>query len=189
MANATGRFLDLITGTVKVGVSASTIVIGEITSRSVTVARVVFPGGFAEGPLDAIERQVGRRQNEARRSGQESRVDVANAAESVLNRVVVEVVEMLDMEQLIDHVPINKVVARVDLPGVIEEIDLSGIVREATKGLGGETLDTARTGFMAMDLWSARLVDRVLRRNGPRDLALGRSGIARPETLSTEVPP
>jgi hypothetical protein len=173
------RIFDLITGTARVGVNASALVAGEITSRTVKLARVVLPAGIAEGPLEAIERQVGRRQNEARRSEQQGLDDVTKAAESVLNRVVVEIVDMLDMEQLIDHVPINQVVARIDLPAVIDEIDLSGIVREGTKGLGGETLDSARTGLMAMDQWSARLVDRVLRRKEPRHLRYSRESASR----------
>ena len=112
---------------------------------------------------------------------------MAEAAESVLNRVVVGVVDMLDMEQLIDHVPINKVVARVDLPGVIDEIDLVGVIRESTTGLGAETLDASRAGLMAMDLWSARLVDRILRRKEPRNLAVPGNGIARPLSAKPEV--
>ena len=92
----------------------------------------------------------------------------------MLNRVVVEIVDMLDMEQLIDHVPIDRVVARIDLPAVIDEIDLSGVVREATTGLGGETLDGIRSGLMAVDVWSARLVDKVLRRKQARNLDLPR---------------
>jgi hypothetical protein len=171
------RIFDLITGTAKVGVSVSAVVVGEVTSRTVKLVRAVVPAGIGEGPLQAIERHVGHRQDEARRSEQQSRDDVTKAAESVLNRVVVEIVDMLDMEQLIDHVPINRVVARIDLPAVIDEIDLSGIVREGTKGLGGETLDSARSGLMAVDLWSARLVDRILRRKEPRDLSAKWNGM------------
>jgi hypothetical protein len=91
------------------------------------------------------------------------------------------------MEQLIDHVPINKVVARVDLPGVIDEIDLAGVIREATTGLGAETLDASRAGLMSMDLWSARLVDKILRRKEPRDLSVRWSGVARPASATHEV--
>ena len=181
------RIFDLITGTARVGVSASALVAGEISSKSVKLARVVLPAGIANGPLEAFERQVGRRQNEARRSEQQNLDDVTKAAESVLNRVVVEVVDMLDMEQLIDHVPINRVVARIDLPEVIDEIDLSGIVREATKGLGGETLDSARVGLMAMDQWSARLVDKILRRKVSRDSFITSETQERPDTAAPEV--
>jgi hypothetical protein len=181
------RIFDLITGTARAGASASALVVGEITNRSVKLARVVLPAGIAEGPLEAIERQVGRRQEEARRTEQQSLDGVSKAAESVLNRVVVEIVDMLDMEQLIDHVPINRVVARIDLPEVIDEIDLSGIIREGTKGLGGETLDGARAGLMAMDQWSARLVDKVLRRKEPRDLAV--TSESQPEPATPEVLP
>jgi hypothetical protein len=185
--HAGSRIVDLITGTAKVGIGAAAIVAGEITSRSVGIARIVVPASIAEGPLDVVERHLGRRQDEARKSERENRENVAEAAESVLNRVVVGVVDMLDMEQLIDHVPINKVVARVDLPGVIDEIDLAGVIRESTTGLGAETLDASRAGLMAMDLWSARLVDRILRRREPRDLVVrrvARSDGAKPEVIS-----
>jgi len=112
---------------------------------------------------------------------------MTEAAESVLNRVVVEIIDLLDMEQLIDHVPINRVVARVDLPAVVDEIDLSGIIREGTKGLGGETLDSARVGLMAMDQWSAGLVDKILRRREPRDLSTSWNRTEPREASSPEV--
>jgi hypothetical protein len=185
--NASSRIIDLITGTVKVGVGAATLVAVEITSRSISVTRGVLPASIADGPLDAVERHLGRRQGEAHRSERENRDNVAEAAESVLNRVVVGVVDMLDMEQLIDHVPINKVVARVDLPGVIDEIDLAGVIRESTAGLGAETLDASRSGLMAMDLWSARLVDTILRRKQPRDLAVRRNGNVASASLKPEI--
>jgi hypothetical protein len=181
------RILDLMTGIAKVGVGAATLVAVEVTSRSIGIARVVLPPSIAEGPLDTVERHLGRRQGEVHRSERENRDNVAEAAESVLNRMVVGVVDMLDMEQLIDHVPINKVVARVDLPGVIDEIDLAGVIRESTTGLGAETLDGSRAGLMALDLWSARLVDRILRRKEPRDLAVRWDGIARPQSARPEI--
>jgi hypothetical protein len=186
-SSAGSRIVDLIAGTAKVGPGAATLAAVEITSRSIRMARVVVPASISDGPLDAVERLLGRRQGEAHRSERENRDNVAEAAESVLNRVVVGVVDMLDMEQLIDHVPINKVVARVDLPGVIDEIDLAGVIRESTTGLGAETLDASRAGLMAMDLWSARLVDRLLRRKEPRDLAVRWNGIARAESVKPEV--
>ena len=181
--NAGSRIVDLITATAKVGIDAATLATVEITSRSIKIVRVVVPS-IAEGPLDTVERHLGRRQGETHRNERENRDNVAEAAESVLNRVVVGVVDMLDMEQLIDHVPINKVVARVDLPGVIDEIDLAGVIRESTTGLGAETLNASRAGLMAMDLWSARLIDKVLRRKGPRDLAVRRHDNARPESAT-----
>jgi hypothetical protein len=186
-SNASSRIFDLITGTAKVGIDAVTLVAVEITSRSIEIARSVAPGSIAEGPLDAVERHLGRRQGDVHRSEKENRENVAEAAESVLNRVVVGVVDMLDMEQLIDHVPINKVVARVDLPGVIDEIDLAGVIRQSTTGLGAETLDASRAGLMAMDLWSARLVDKILRRKEPRDLGVPWAGNARVESAKPEV--
>ena len=98
------RLLDLV-ATAKVGVSASVLVAGEIATRSVKVARVVLPTGMGEAVFETIERQVRGREQEARRTEQQGLGDVASAAESVLNRVVVEIVDMLDMEQLIDMCP------------------------------------------------------------------------------------
>ena len=183
------RLLDLIAGTARVGVSASVLAAGEVTSQSVKLARSVLPEGMAAGVLETIERRVKGREHDARRSEQQGLGDVASAAESVLNRVVVEIVDMLDMEQLIDHVPIDRVVARIDLPAVIDEIDLSGVVREATTGLGGETLDGVRSGLMAVDVWSARLVDRILRRKQARNLEINQTGTATVETEAIEVLP
>ena len=183
------RLLDLMAGTAKVGVSASVLVAGEIANRSVKVARVVLPTGMGEGVFETIERQVKGREQGARRSEQQGLGDVASAAESVLNRVVVEIVDMLDMEQLIDHVPIDRVVARVDLPAVIDAIDLSGVIREATTGLGGESLDGVRSGLMGMDAWSARVVDKILRRKESRDLSIPASGTPSTGTRAMGVLP
>ena len=144
---------------------------------------------MAAGVLDTIERRVKGREHDARRTEQQGLGDVASAAESVLNRVVVEIVDMLDMEQLIDHVPIDRVVARIDLPAVIDEIDLSGVVREATTGLGGETLDGVRSGLMAVDVWSAQLVDRILQRKQARNLEIHRTGAEATGTEELEVMP
>lgn len=183
------RFVDLMAGTARVGISASVLAAGEITSQSVKVARTVLPAGMAAGILDTIERQIRGHEHEARRSEEHGLSDVATAAKSVLNRVVVEIVDMLDLEQLIDHVPIDRVVARIDLPAVIDEIDLSGVVREATTGLGGETLDGVRSGLMGMDVWSARLVDRILRRKESRDLEANPMRAAPVDTGTPEVLP
>jgi hypothetical protein len=186
---AGSRLVDLITGTAKVGIGAANLVVGEITTRSIRAARLVVPASIAEGPLDEVERRLGLRQNEIHQNERGNLDNVTEVAESVLNRVVVGVVDMLDMEQLIDHVPINKVVARVDLPGVIDEIDLAGVIRQSTTGLSAETLDASRSGLMALDLWSARIVDRVLRRKGPRDLAVRRLGVARLKSAESEALP
>jgi hypothetical protein len=183
------RLLDLMAGTAKVGVSASVLVVGEIATRSVKIAREVLPNDMAAGVFETIERQVKGREQDARRSEQQGLGDVASAAESVLNRVVVEIVDMLDMEQLIDHVPIDRVVARVDLPAVIDAIDLSGVVREATTGLGGESIDGLRSGLMGMDAWSARVVDKIFRRKEPRDLSIPVPRTASMEAGAMEVLP
>ena len=187
-AGAGSRVIDLITGTAKVGVGAAALVAGEITNRSVKIVRDVLPAGIADSALDTVERQVGRRHEEARRSERQYRDDVSVTAESVLNQIVVGVVDMLDMEQLIDHVPIDKVVGRVDLPAVIDEIDLVGVIRQSTTGIGAESLNGARAGLMALDLWSAHVVDVVLRRKQPRALEVPPQPGDLPDTANVATP-
>ena len=94
---------------------------------------------------------------------------------------------MLDMEQLIDHVPINKVVARVDLPEVIDEIDLAGVIRESTTGLGAESSTVAAPGSWP---WTCGVPDWSTRSSGARNRVTCRSGgmsIAQPKSTKPEV--
>jgi hypothetical protein len=124
----------------------------------------------AERPLDAVDERIGRQRTAARQRGEHSVEQTREAAEAVLNQVVVGVVDMIDMETLIDHVEIDKIVARVDVAEIINEVDLGGIVRESTTGLVGETVDALRVQVMGLDLFASRIVDKILRRKVPREL-------------------
>jgi hypothetical protein len=60
----------------------------------------------------------------------------------------------------------------VPLEQVVGQVDLGGVIRESTTSLAGETVDAVRVGMMGLDLWTARVVDKILRRKQPRDLAV-----------------
>lgn len=173
--------LDLATRSTRLGIDAGRLMVGELAGRSLRVGRWILPPVLAERPLDAVEEQLVRRRDAARVSEQRALEGTKDAARTVLNQVVVGVVDMLDMGALIDHVPVDDVVARVDVAAVVEEIDLGGIVRQSTTSLGGETVDAVRVEVMALDLFGARLVDKLFRRKAPRDLSFEGYDVTGPE--------
>jgi hypothetical protein len=173
--------VDLAFRSARLGIDAAALFAGEVADLSLRVARSVLPPAVAERPLDAVDQRVARQRTAARERGEHSVEQTREAAEAVLNQVVVGVVDMIDMEQLIDHVEIDKIVARVDVAEIINEVDLGGIVRESTTGLVGETVDAVRVQVMGLDLFVSRVVDKVLRRKQPRDLLLDGYDVAGPE--------
>ena len=123
----------------------------------------MLPPAVAEKPLESVGEKVDQRLETARQREEVSRDDALDAAQSVMNQTIGAVLDMLDWDMLIQHVPLERVVANVDLGGVI---------RESTSGLAGETVDAIRVGMMGLDLWTARFVDKILRRKQPRDLVV-----------------
>jgi hypothetical protein len=155
--------LDLVARSARLGVDVVGLVAGELASASTRLARNVLPPAVAEKPLDSVEEKVERRVDAARQREEVSREDALDAVQSVMNQTIGAVLDMLDWDQLIQHVPLEQVVGQVDLGGVI---------RESTTSLAGETVDAVRVGMMGLDLWTARVVDKLLRRTQPRNLVV-----------------
>jgi len=173
--------VDLVFRSARLGVDAAALFAGEVADLSVRVARSVLPPAVAERPLDAVDERIGRQRTAARARGEHSVEQTREAAEAVLNQVVVGVVDMIDLGAVIDHVPIDQIVGRVDVAGIINEVDLGDIVRESTTGLVGETVDAVRVQVMGLDLFAARIVDKILRRKEPRALLLEGYDVSGPE--------
>jgi hypothetical protein len=155
--------VDLVTRSAKLGVDVVGLLAGELASASARLARNVLPPAVAEKPLESVGEKVDQRVDAARQREEVSRDDALDAVQSVMNQTIGAVLDMLDWDMLMQHVPLERVVANVDLGGVI---------RESTSGLAGETVDAIRVGMMGLDLWTARFVDKVLRRKRPRDLVV-----------------
>jgi hypothetical protein len=108
---------------------------------------------------------------------------------------VVEVVlDQIDMNQLVDHIPIERIIERVDIQAVMDRIDMGQlvneviasvdfgtIVRESTRGVVGETVDAVRVQTIGLDLATARVIDRLLFRKGPRDVVMPDLDLRGPE--------
>jgi len=155
--------IDLVTRSARLGVDVVGLVAGELASASTRFARNVLPPAVAEKPLDSVGDRVDRRVETAREREEVSREDALEAAQAVLNQTMGAVLDMIDWDSLIQHVPLERIVGQVDLGGVI---------RESTTSLAGETVDAVRVGMMGLDLWTARVVDKILRRKQPRDLVV-----------------
>jgi hypothetical protein len=164
--------MDLVARGARLGVDVVGLVAGEIASASTRFARSVLPPAVADKPLESVEERVDRRVDAARQREEVSRDDTLDAVQSVLNQTIGAVLDMLDWDMLIQHVPLEQVVGQVDLGGVI---------RESTTSLAGESVDAVRVGMMGLDLWTARVVDRILRRKHPRNLVVEGYDVNAPE--------
>jgi len=154
---------DLLARSARLGVDVVGLVAGELASASARLARNVLPPAVAEKPLESVGEKVDQRVETARQREEVSREDALDAVQSVMNQTLGAVLDMLDWDMLIQHVPLERIVGQVDLGGVI---------RESTTSLAGETVDAVRVGMMGLDLWTARVVDKILRRKQPRDLVV-----------------
>jgi hypothetical protein len=155
--------VDLVARSARLGIDVVGLVAGELASASARLARSVLPPAVAEKPLEAVGEKVDARVETARQREEVSRDDALDAAQAVLNQTVGAVLDMLDWDMLAKKIPAERLVAN---------IDLGGIVRESTTSLAGETIDAIRVQSMGLDLWTARVVDKILRRKRPRDLVL-----------------
>jgi len=155
--------VDLVARGARLGVDLAGLVAGEIASASARLARNVLPPAVAEKPLERVNERVDQRVETARQREEGSREDALDAMQSVMNQTIGAVLDMLDWDMLVEKVPLERIVGKVDLGGVI---------RESTTSLAGESVDAIRVGMMGLDLWVARVVDRILRRKQPRDLVV-----------------
>jgi hypothetical protein len=182
-----------------VGIDAAGLIATEVADATVRVARAVLPPAVAQRPLDTIGEQVDRRRNAARAREAGSVEDAGEAMQAVIRRVVELVLDQIDMEALIDRIPIDHVIdkvdvdaiaAKIDIDAIIDRVsvedivagvDMGAIVRDSTTGLAGETVDAIRVQLMGVDLFVSRITDRILRRKQPRALAVDGYDVFGPE--------
>ena len=135
--------VDLVTRSASLVSTSSASSPGNWRARRRARGRNVLPPAMAEKPLDSVGERVDRRVETARQREEVSRDDALRAVQSVMNQTIGAVLDMLDWDMLMQHVPLERVVANVDLGGVI---------RESTSGLAGETVDAVPRRMM-VHLW------------------------------------
>ena len=104
-----------------------------------------------------------------------AKVDV----DALVARVDVDrILDSIDPNRLLERVDVDELIGRVDVGALAEEaldaVDIGDLIQESTAGIGTEALEAVRLQSMRADDLLARIVDRVLLRQRPRDTALAR---------------
>jgi len=111
-----------------------------------------------------------------------ARVDL----DAVIDRIDVNtIVDKVDVNAIVGKVDVNAIVEQVDIEAVIDrlditaiaqdvldDIDLPDIIRDSTGSMAGESVREMRVQSINADRFVARVLDRVLRRQGDRHVAL-----------------
>jgi hypothetical protein len=98
-----------------------------------------------------------------------ARVDLDRAVDRAdIGRII----DRVDLDRVVDRADIDRIIDRADIVGlaryVIEEIDLAALVRSSTGSVTSEMVRSVRDQGADADRAVERVVDRLLRRRGPR---------------------
>jgi hypothetical protein len=145
---------------------------GAVAHGASGVARAVGTPDVVQRALRPVEDVLWNWNEVARREQARNRAEASAVVPSLVQQVAENVVGQLDFERLVRQIPVADIVAEVDIEAVVARIDLGGVIRESTVSLGTEAIDGLRTQGMALDVWSARVVDRLLFRKRPRQVEL-----------------
>jgi hypothetical protein len=150
-----------------------------------SAARGVSRLPVVQGPTSRFESWLVRWSAHARTQQRLNRAE----AQAVLRRVVEQVTDAVlahvDFARIVDQIPMNEIVDKIDVDAIISKVDVAGLVneamkeidvgsliRESTEGVTAEAVDVVRSQTVKSDLFVSRVVDRVLFRKTPRDLAV-----------------
>jgi hypothetical protein len=136
------------------------------------VVRAVGAPAVVQRALRPVEDLLWHWNEIARREQAHNRAEASALLPALLQQTTENVIAQLDFERIVGQIPVADVVAQVDIEAVVARIDLAGVIRESTVSVGSEAVDALREQGMALDAWSARVVDRILFRRKPRQLEL-----------------
>jgi hypothetical protein len=104
----------------------------------------------------------------ARREQARNRAEAAALLPVIIQQVTENVIAQLDLARIVRQIPIEDIVEQIDVEAIVQRIDLGGVIRESTLGIGAEVTEGLRDQGMALDVFTARVVDRMLFRKKPR---------------------
>jgi hypothetical protein len=136
------------------------------------VAKAVGSPSLVQRALRPVEDVLWNWNEVARREQARNRAEASAVVPQLVQQVAENVISQLDFERLVRRIPVEDIVAQVDVEAVVARIDLAGVIRESTVSVGGEAVDALREQGMALDQFSARVVDRLLLRKRPRRIEL-----------------
>jgi hypothetical protein len=139
-------------------------------SSTTDVARAAARPALVQRALRPIEDWVWTMNEIARREQARNRAEASALIPMVVQQVTENVLAQLDLVRIVEQVPIEDIVEHVDVEAIVQRVDLAGVIRESTAGVGAEAVDALRSQGIALDAFSAKLVDRILFRRKPRQL-------------------
>jgi hypothetical protein len=97
--------------------------------------------------------------------------------EAVLARVDINaLVGQVDVDAIVRRVDVEALITRLDLPSIIGEVlgelQLGDLIQDSTTGIAADVRDSMRVRAIRVDGGLAAVIDRVLMRRRPRDLAV-----------------
>jgi hypothetical protein len=147
-------------------------VVDTVASRSSGVVRAASAQPVVQRALRPLEDRLWRWNEVARREQNRNQAQAAALIPVIVQQVTENVIAQLDFVRIVEQIPIDDIAAAIDIEAIVQRVDLGGVIRESTASLTMETVDAARSQGVAVDQWTARVVDRVLFRKGPRDTGL-----------------
>jgi hypothetical protein len=91
--------------------------------------------------------------------------------DAILDRVDVDaLIRRVDVDALIRRVDVDDIIRRVDIAGILENIELGDLIADSTTNIATNARDGARVQAIRVDGGLAKVIDRILRRRGQRDL-------------------
>jgi len=133
-------------------------------------ARVATRSSVVQRALRPVEDWIWNMNEVARREQARNRAEAAALLPVIIQQVTENVIAQLDLARIVRQIPIEDIVEQVDVEAIVQRIDLGGVISESTRGLTAEVVEGLRDQGMALDVITARVVDRVLFRKKPRRL-------------------
>ena len=163
-------------------------VFGRAVRVSGAVAGAVLDTPPLRGSLVRLETPVAAvatRGAAFRRDDEEQLKSFLVSIEPAITTILQFVVDLLPIEAILARVDVDAIVRRVDVDALIQRVDLPRIVTEvlekvelgdliadSTTNIASDARDAVRVQAIRADSGVAGVVDRILRRRKPRDLAV-----------------
>jgi hypothetical protein len=148
-------------------------VVDAVADRTATVGRSVARPAIVQRALRPVEDALWRWNEVARREQTRNQAQAAALIPVIVQQVTENVIAQIDFVRVVQQIPIDDIAGAIDVEAIVQRIDLGGVIRESTMGLTTEAVDAVRSEGIAIDGWVSRVVDRVLLRKEPRDVAIG----------------
>jgi hypothetical protein len=147
-------------------------VIDVVASRSAEVVRTASRPAVVQRALQPVEDALWRWNELARREQTRNQAQAAALIPVIVQQVTENVIAQIDFVRIVEQIPVDDIAGAIDIEAIVARVDLGGVIRESTASLTMETVDAVRSQGIALDQFTARVVDRVLFRKRPRDVAI-----------------